>query len=57
MDECKECGGGLGELGRIKTVEIVEIKFVEPSKAMALYGSDHRNGAIFVTTISRQAKP
>jgi hypothetical protein len=57
VDECKECGGGLVELGRLKVAEIVEIKFVEPSKAMALYGSDHRNGAIFVTTISRQPKP
>lgn len=57
VDECKECGGGLVELGRIKTVEIVQIKFVEPTKAMALYGDDHRNGAIFITTISRKAKP
>jgi len=57
VDECKECGGGLVELGRLKVAEIVEIKFVDPSKAMALYGDDHRNGAIFITTISRQAKP
>jgi len=57
VDECKECGGGLVELSRLRPAEIVEIKFVEASKAMALYGEDHRNGAIFVTTISRQAKP
>jgi len=57
VGECKECGGGLGELGRLKTAEIVETKFGEPSKAMALYGDDHRTGASFLTTISRQARP
>jgi hypothetical protein len=47
VDDCKECGVGLRN---IPVPEIVEIKFVEPMKASALYGDDHRYGAIFVTT-------
>lgn len=53
VDECKECGL---TLRNIPTAEIVEIKFVEPMKAMALYGDDHRNGAIFVTTSKGQGR-
>lgn len=53
VDECKECGMGLRE---IATAEIVEIKFVDPMKATALYGDDHRYGAIFVTTSKGQRR-
>ena len=53
VDECKECGVALRN---IVVAEIVEIRFIETMKAMALYGDDHRNGAIFVTTTKGQRK-
>jgi hypothetical protein len=55
VDDCKECGAG-NELRLISTPEIVEIKFVDAMKAMAMYGDDHRYGAIFVTTSKGQRK-
>jgi len=37
-------------LKTIRSAEIVEIKYMEPQKAMALYDDAHWAGAIFVTT-------
>jgi len=37
-------------LKSIRSAEIIEIKYMEPQKAMALYDDDHWAGAIFVTT-------
>lgn len=38
-------------LKELRTAELVEMKFMEPQKAMAMYDDTHRAGAIFVKTI------
>lgn len=38
-------------LKELRTSEVVEMKFMEPQKAMAMYDDTHRAGAIFVKTI------
>ena len=38
-------------LKELRSSEVVEMKFMEPQKAMAMYDDTHRAGAIFVKTI------
>lgn len=47
----------LQDLRNIRVQDIWEIKYLQPSKAKVLYGSDHEQGAIMVTTIARKPEP
>jgi len=38
-------------LKEIRSVEVIEMTFMEPQKAMAMYDDTHRAGAIFVKTV------
>jgi len=38
-------------LKEIRSVEVIEMTFMEPQKAMAMYDDTHRAGAIFVNTV------
>ncbi len=47
----------LQDLRNIRAEEIWEIRYLQPSKAKVLYGADHEQGAIMVTTMSRKPEP
>lgn len=52
VDEMRQ--SNLEDLRNIRAADIREIKYLQPSEALVLYGQDHYQGAILVTTIHYQ---